>query len=149
MICVMRPSAREVQNTAQEGMSRSNVPEDPGIPPDKSVSQPKLRATSIRGHALPGPKTDPNRRRDVPFRGEFTMFRYLMFKQIAAGMFIGLLATWANAEQSDSGDLEVIVRVGDRLQFFWCDSSPEHRWNGPSPWSRTVSKLRVSLVTLY
>ncbi|MFI2225633.1 hypothetical protein [Streptomyces fradiae] len=30
------------------------------------------------------------------------------------------------------GNLELIARSGDRLNFFWRDSGPEFRWNGPS-----------------
>jgi hypothetical protein len=29
------------------------------------------------------------------------------------------------------GNLEVIARVGDRLEFFWRDSGPSFNWNGP------------------
>jgi hypothetical protein len=31
------------------------------------------------------------------------------------------------------GNLELIARVGDRLQFYWRDSGPAFRWNGPFP----------------
>ncbi|MBU6387673.1 MAG: alpha/beta hydrolase, partial [Planctomycetes bacterium] len=31
------------------------------------------------------------------------------------------------------GNLELIARVGDQLQFYWRDSGPVYRWNGPFP----------------
>jgi hypothetical protein len=31
------------------------------------------------------------------------------------------------------GNLELIARVGDQLHFYWRDSGPEFRWNGPFP----------------
>ncbi|MTW17926.1 hypothetical protein GJ689_17095 [Rhodoplanes serenus] len=31
------------------------------------------------------------------------------------------------------GNLELIARVGDRLDFYWRDSGPAFRWNGPFP----------------
>jgi len=30
-----------------------------------------------------------------------------------------------------SGNLELIARVGRDLQFYWRDSGPAFRWNGP------------------
>jgi hypothetical protein len=33
----------------------------------------------------------------------------------------------------DSGNLEVVGRIADRLVFFWRDSGPAVRWNGSIP----------------
>ena len=31
------------------------------------------------------------------------------------------------------GNLELIARAGNQLQFYWRDSGPAFRWNGPFP----------------
>jgi hypothetical protein len=36
------------------------------------------------------------------------------------------------------GNLELICRAGDQLQFFWRDSGPAFNWNGPFLLQSTV-----------
>ncbi|TDD39984.1 hypothetical protein E1287_02075 [Actinomadura sp. KC06] len=40
------------------------------------------------------------------------------------------------------GNLELIARTGDRLNFFWRDSGPAFRWNGPFPMVLGSAHLR-------
>jgi hypothetical protein len=40
--------------------------------------------------------------------------------------------TMIQSNYGSPGNLEVVARVGDTLQFFWRDSGPAFRWNGPS-----------------
>ncbi|MGH9023491.1 MAG: hypothetical protein ACRDV9_10395, partial [Acidimicrobiia bacterium] len=47
----------------------------------------------------------------------------------AAGRVTGL--TMIQSNYGSPGNLEVIARVGETLQFFWRDSGPTFRWNGP------------------
>jgi len=39
--------------------------------------------------------------------------------------------TMIQSNYGDPGNLELIARVGDALQFFWRDSGPAFTWNGP------------------
>lgn len=43
------------------------------------------------------------------------------------------------------GNLELIARVGDQLVFFWRDSGPDFRWNGPFPLGSSVAGNPVLL----
>jgi hypothetical protein len=39
----------------------------------------------------------------------------------------------------DHGNREMVARSGDRLDFFWCDSGSEFKWNGPETIARGVT----------
>ncbi|MGW0615695.1 hypothetical protein [Streptomyces sp. NPDC002788] len=41
--------------------------------------------------------------------------------------------TMIQSNYGNPGNLEVIARVGDQLDFFWRDSGPAFAWNGPHP----------------
>ena len=39
------------------------------------------------------------------------------------------------------GNLELIARIGDTLQFFWRDSGPAFNWNGPYQFETGVTGI--------
>jgi hypothetical protein len=39
--------------------------------------------------------------------------------------------TMIQSNYGSPGNMELIARVGDRLQFFWRDSGPQFKWSGP------------------
>jgi hypothetical protein len=39
--------------------------------------------------------------------------------------------TFIQSSFGNPGNLEVIVRIGDQFAFFWRDSGPAFKWNGP------------------
>lgn len=46
-----------------------------------------------------------------------------------AGIYDAL--TMIQSNFGDPGNLEIVARSGDQLAFFWRDSGPDFRWNGP------------------
>jgi hypothetical protein len=44
---------------------------------------------------------------------------------------VGRVDAMTMIQSNFANNLELIARVGDRLHFFWRDSGPAFRWNGP------------------